>query len=307
VYALAIEPSLLPTVHTWSEVSGKVLGGAGEGGGTTHPDVHLPYNSRQRTATLLQTCPPLCRRSPAIPADLFLQGVLQPPGGLPDFLAGSPRSLSVPGNPLPFAVGRMAVSKAEAVREGMRGRGVTLLHVYSDLLWQMGDKAPPNDGFTPARIFPLEQPEAAAAPAAPGEPGAPTGGAGEAAAAQLGGLQLEEGGEAAAAADAAPSSAAAAPDAAQAGEAVPAAAGPDGGGAVDMDALLEAAVLAGLQTLKNAELPIQTGGRAGAGCPVEGAQPRAAQRAQHPQLMRLQATSTRSTWSLPGPRGWCLT
>lgn len=40
-------------------------------------------------------------------ADLFLQGVLAPPGGLPDFLAGSPRSLSVPGNPIPFAGGVM--------------------------------------------------------------------------------------------------------------------------------------------------------------------------------------------------------
>ena len=36
-------------------------------------------------------------------ADLFLQGVLAPQGGLPDFLAGSARSLSVPGNPVPFA------------------------------------------------------------------------------------------------------------------------------------------------------------------------------------------------------------
>lgn len=29
VYALAVAPQLLPTLHTWSEVSGKVLGGAG--------------------------------------------------------------------------------------------------------------------------------------------------------------------------------------------------------------------------------------------------------------------------------------
>jgi translation initiation factor 2D len=68
VYALAVLPGLLPSLHTWSEVSGKVLGGA----------------------------------------DLFLQGVLAPPGGggsLPDFLANSPRSLAVPGNPVPFAGG----------------------------------------------------------------------------------------------------------------------------------------------------------------------------------------------------------
>lgn len=40
---------------------------------------------------------------PAAGADLFLQGVLPPPGGLPDFLAGSDRALAVPGNPIPFA------------------------------------------------------------------------------------------------------------------------------------------------------------------------------------------------------------
>ena len=131
------------------------------------------------------------------------------------------------------------------------------LHVQlsGDLLWQLGDKAPPNDGFTAARIFPTQAAiaaaEAAAAAgdaAAGGEGGAGSSGAAEAAgeaAEQLGGLQLGaasssvegEGGGAAAAAGAA-----GAP-----------------GGALDMDALLEAAVLAGLHALKNADLPIQAG------------------------------------------------
>lgn len=135
-------------------------------------------------------------------ADLFLQGVLAPAGGLPDFLAGSARSLSVPGQPIPFAVGKMALSKAEAVREGMKGRGWTLLHAYGDLLWQMGDKALPNEGFTASRILPVVPVEgeaaaeggAAAAAAADGEQGAAA-----AAADQLGGLQLAEGSSAAAA------------------------------------------------------------------------------------------------------------
>ena len=67
---------------------------------------------------------------------LLHQGVLPPPGGgpIPDFLAGSLRTLVVPGNPIPFAIGRMAVSKAEADREGMKGRGLTLLHVYGEHL-----------------------------------------------------------------------------------------------------------------------------------------------------------------------------
>ncbi|KAI7845764.1 hypothetical protein COHA_000678 [Chlorella ohadii] len=224
VYALAVLPQLLPQLHTWSEVSGKVLGGA----------------------------------------DLFLQGVLVPQGGLPDFLAGSPRSLCVPGNPIPFAVGKMAVSKAEAVREGMKGRGLTLLHTYGDLLWQLGDKAPPNDGFTAARIYPTQAAIAAAeAAAAAADSEAGEGGSGDAAGAaggaaeaaeQLGGLQLAAAGSSA---DAEGGGAAGAEGSEAAGAAAEAAAG--AGSAVDMDSLLEAAVLAGLQALKNADLPIQGG------------------------------------------------
>ncbi|PRW32977.1 Eukaryotic translation initiation factor 2D [Chlorella sorokiniana] len=224
VYALAVLPQLLPQLHTWSEVSGKVLGGA----------------------------------------DLFLQGVLMPQGGLPDFLAGSPRTLCVPGNPTPFAVGKMAVSKAEALREGMKGRGWTLLHSYGDLLWQLGDKAPPNDGFTAARIFPTQAAiaaaEAAAAAAAAGNEGG-DGGSSDAmsaavgeAAEQLGGLQLAAGGGSADAGGAAGG----AEGSSEAGSSA-AAGGAGAGGAVDMDSLLEAAVLAGLQSLKNADLPIQAG------------------------------------------------
>lgn len=120
-----------------------------------------------------------------------------------------------------------------------------------DLLWQLGDKAPPNDGFTAARIFPtqaaLAAAEAAAAgtAAAGGEGGSSSSGAADApgeAAEQLGGLQLGQGGGSAEA---------------EGGEA--AAAAGAAGGALDMDALLDAAVLAGLQALKNADLPIQAG------------------------------------------------
>ena len=239
-------------------------------------------------------------------ADLFLQGVLAPQGGLPDFLAGSPRALCVPGQPVPFAgapqpvpagcrrcgwqlprgqgiaglpaarpssepaadlprraaaaallaaaVGKMAVSRTEALREGMKGRGWTLLHSYGDLLWQLGDRTPPNEGFTPTRIFPLASAaaaaggDAAAPPAAAGD-GSSEGGEGGAGGAteQLGGLSLGEGeGAAAAGGDAG------------VGEAGADEAG--AGAAPDMDALLEAAVLAGLQALKNADLPIQVGG-----------------------------------------------
>lgn len=119
MYTLARCPDALPRLHTYSEVSGKVLGGA----------------------------------------DLFLQGLLVPGGGpLPGFLANSVQALCVPGNPAPFAVGTMAVSRTEAERAGMKGRGLELLHCFGDLLWHMGAGTAPNQGFTPTRIFPLPDP-----------------------------------------------------------------------------------------------------------------------------------------------------
>ena len=37
-------------------------------------------------------------------ADLFLQGLIVPPGGLGDFSAGDVRAVAIPQNPFPFAV-----------------------------------------------------------------------------------------------------------------------------------------------------------------------------------------------------------
>lgn len=51
-------------------------------------------------------------------SDLFLQGVLAPQGGLPDFLAGSPRALCVPGQPIPFAGARVRGRTLVASMEG---------------------------------------------------------------------------------------------------------------------------------------------------------------------------------------------
>ena len=116
VYALEIHPDIIPSIYTYSEVSTKVLGGA----------------------------------------DLFLQGIIVPDGGFdPPFLVGSIRSICVPGNPIPFAVGKMAVSLREAKDEGMKGRGLTLIHHFGDFIWQLGNKLPPNDGFAPTRIVPM--------------------------------------------------------------------------------------------------------------------------------------------------------
>lgn len=119
VYTLWRYTSALPSITTYSEVSPKVLGGA----------------------------------------DLFLAGVIVPPEGLPHFAAGQPMALRVPGHPYPFAVGVMECSSAEAQANGMKGRGLKLLHTYTDLLWGMGPGTVPHPSFTPARIFPHDSPE----------------------------------------------------------------------------------------------------------------------------------------------------
>ncbi|KAL6770629.1 hypothetical protein ACKKBF_B32020 [Auxenochlorella protothecoides x Auxenochlorella symbiontica] len=199
VYTLARFPDMLEKLYTYSPVSDKVLGGA----------------------------------------DLFLQGLILPTDQpIPAFLAGSVRALCVPGNPIPFAVGTMAVSRTEAQQAGMKGRGLTILHSFGDLLWQLGSGAAPNAGFTPSRIHPLPDqagPEDEASPQAKSSVDSPSD-------------------------DAEPDS----PD--QTEEAVPSieslsvaeeSSAPPPNGALGLDEMLEQAVLGGLQTLKAIELPIQ--------------------------------------------------
>ncbi len=89
-------------------------------------------------------------------ADLFLQGLIVPQGGLGDFSAGDLRAVSVPGNPFPFAVGTMEVGSSEVARTGLKGKGLKLLHFFGDQLWGLGDKASPDPSFTPTRIFPMK-------------------------------------------------------------------------------------------------------------------------------------------------------
>ncbi len=67
-------------------------------------------------------------------------------------------SISIVGNPLPFAVGDCHVNEDGLLdRDGhkMKGKGVTIMHSYGDLL--VSSKLTPNDGFTPEEIFPTEK------------------------------------------------------------------------------------------------------------------------------------------------------
>ena len=65
----------------------------------------------------------------------------------PPLLAGQLRSVRVPGNPIPFAVGIMTVSSKEAEEAGWSGRGLITKHAYGDELWKTGDRMVPNCGF----------------------------------------------------------------------------------------------------------------------------------------------------------------
>ncbi len=188
-------------------------------------------------------------------SDLFLQGVIRTTA-LEPFLSGSIRSVSVPGNPVPFAVGSMAVSSTEAVREGWKGRGLTLMHSYGDLLWGLGPKSPnyekPNAGFSLNKILPIEtdtsgvngtnssSTELNSAPESATEDKEERNGDTPVVIEEkFGALDLSQ-------EDAPPS------EAAGAGLS-------SSNSSIDIDPLLEAAVLGGLKSVTNAELPLQFG------------------------------------------------
>lgn len=120
VYAMMRFPALIPCLETNPLVSKKILGGA----------------------------------------DLFLQGIseaslefIKAHGG---FLKDQIWSIKVEKNPIPFAVGKMALSFAQAVECDMAGRGLFTLHYFGDYLWHTGSRARPNDGFHDRDIVPIQ-------------------------------------------------------------------------------------------------------------------------------------------------------
>ena len=125
VYTLWAIPEAMPRgIVTYSEVSPKVLGGA---------DLMLPgfitsdegFDGDGETSQWAET----------------------------SFAAGDVLALRARGNPHAFAIGEMAVSKAEAEACGMKGRGLKVMHHYPDALWAMGDKSAPGESFRPERVF----------------------------------------------------------------------------------------------------------------------------------------------------------
>ena len=85
---------------------------------------------------------------------MFLQGLIVPEYGLGTFASGDLMLASIPQNQYPFAIGVMETSSAAIATNGLKGKGLKLLHHYPDMLWALGDKSVPDASFTPTRIFP---------------------------------------------------------------------------------------------------------------------------------------------------------
>uniref|UniRef100_A0A8C7BNE6 Eukaryotic translation initiation factor 2D n=1 Tax=Neovison vison TaxID=452646 RepID=A0A8C7BNE6_NEOVI len=114
VYTLWSYPDLLPTFTTWPLVLEKLVGGA----------------------------------------DLMLPGLVVPPAGLPQVQKGDLCAIALVGNRAPVAVGVAAMSTAEMLTSGLKGRGFSVLHTYQDHLWRSGDKSSPPSLAPPAQDTP---------------------------------------------------------------------------------------------------------------------------------------------------------
>ncbi|KAJ3402592.1 Eukaryotic translation initiation factor 2D, partial [Chytridiales sp. JEL 0842] len=78
-------------------------------------------------------------------ADLMLPGVVVPPNGFEtNFQVGDVVAILMRGNPYPLAVGRMLVSRDAMIKNGMRGKGVEMVHTYGDTLWALTKEEPPE-------------------------------------------------------------------------------------------------------------------------------------------------------------------
>ncbi|XP_076918682.1 uncharacterized protein LOC143579184 [Bidens hawaiensis] len=87
-------------------------------------------------------------------ADLMFPGINIDAAGLPEFSAGEPWAVMVPGNPAPIAVGSTCMSSSEAMKAGLRGKALKISHHYRDALWESVEgRYVPNAGFLEDVVF----------------------------------------------------------------------------------------------------------------------------------------------------------
>lgn len=87
-------------------------------------------------------------------ADLMLPGVVYKRGEFPEFNRNFPVAISVitaDGSSVkgPVGVGVSLMSSMEMLASGMQGRGVQILHLYRDLMWEFGDRSHPPQTALP--------------------------------------------------------------------------------------------------------------------------------------------------------------
>uniref|UniRef100_F1KYL4 Ligatin n=1 Tax=Ascaris suum TaxID=6253 RepID=F1KYL4_ASCSU len=89
-------------------------------------------------------------------ADLMLPGVIYRRGAFPEFERNYPVTISVVTNnghlKGPVGVGVALMSSMEMIANGMQGRGVQILHLYRDFLWEFGSRAHPPQIPVPATV-----------------------------------------------------------------------------------------------------------------------------------------------------------
>merc|ERR1711865_202151 len=59
---------------------------------------------------------------------------------------GQKRCIQCEGNPYAIAVGKMLVNQTQM--EKLKGKGLEVLHVFKDSLWEFSGKSVPNTGFS---------------------------------------------------------------------------------------------------------------------------------------------------------------
>lgn len=88
-------------------------------------------------------------------ADLMFPGISFSLDGLAPFSAGEPWSVKVPGNNAPIAVGTTTMSSDQALKAGLRGKALRIVHCYRDFLWESVEgRFVPNAGFLEDIVFP---------------------------------------------------------------------------------------------------------------------------------------------------------
>ena len=127
-----------------------------------HADAHMVYPTLYALAKVASILRPLTVHAPVSKfaiqgADVMWPGVIvddpQAEHGVGRFQQGEKRAVFARGNPAPFAVGWLAQDSAAIIAAAGKGKAVSIVHVFGDALWNVGNRQPPNIGFQPKQVY----------------------------------------------------------------------------------------------------------------------------------------------------------